>query len=313
MRSVSILIPIHDNYHVSRLAIESCIKKTGIWDCEIIVFNNGSSDPLVKEWLINLPNTFYCESDVVVRNSEAINQMLKLVTKEYVCIIPIPVFLPENWLLELVQWNASIIGSGITAINTSYEKESLTTKMTEEYENVFVYQNLNNHVAGVLLFKYSIVEQIGGFEPLLNQGFEYSQFCFRTGKLGLSNYYIPKLNSISVGEIETYCFFETSYKEYADNLNKICRTKDFRVKFETSTNTMKEAQKDLPELISKFASVHKKEWYLELSETWGFDLIGISDNEIDYLNQFCKKWNLKFIIFQSVIINRGISIKFFEA
>lgn len=313
MKSVSILIPLHNNYHVSRMAIESCINNTGVSNCEIIVYNNGSSDPLVKEWLTELPNTIYLESDhhVIEKNSLVLNEMIKVASKEFICIIPNPVFLPENWLAEMLKSNLSIIGSGVTSIPSTDLKGNLTNKLTEDYLNVFVWQPTNNIVIGVYLFSKGIINQIGGFEPELNQGYEYAQFCYRVGMLGLSNYYVPGLNAIEIVELEPTCFYTTSPEEYANSLKKV-KKGNLIVKFQKSSDKMVEAHKDLSTLVEKFSSRYKEQWYNDLTETWGIDLGTLSDYEINFITSFCLKWNLLWVIKEAKQINRGLSINFFE-
>lgn len=313
MKSVSILLPLHNNYLISRTAIEYCIEHTGVSNCEIIAYNNGSTDPAIKEWLTELPNTIYLESpnQCVVRNSVAINEMLKVASKEYICIIPSPVFLPENWLCEMLKSNLSVLGSGITAINPTDLKGNLTNKLTEEYQNVFVYQPSNNVVSGVFLFCKSIVNEIGGFDPELNQGYEFFQYCYRVGMLGLSNYYVPGLNAVELADLEPTCFYTTSQEDFIKNLAKV-KKGNLKIKFQTSSPKMFEAYKDLEQLINKFATSKKKSWYLELSDMWGFDISAISDYEINYITSFCEKWNLSWCILHPQEFHKGLSINFFE-
>ena len=73
------------------------------------------------------------------------------------------------------------------------------------------------------------------------------------------------------------------------------KEQNFTIKISEATANEKVAMKHIKEVMSKFNSVFKKEFYLELSETFGFEIIGFAQEETKHLDSFCKKYNLQWI------------------
>lgn len=316
MRKASILIPLHDNNFANQLCLENAIANSGIIDFELLIYNNGSTDIKVREWAIEIcqrkPGSLYFESPVIKRNSEVLNYLLNQATNEYICIIPYPTFLPKNWLFEMICQNAQIIGSGITCISDHDNRGELSSKMNEDDQFTIVYEPPYNIVRGVFLFHWSVCKQIGGFDPEMNQGFEFDQFCYRVGKLGLSNYYLCDFHATKIAHLTSTCFYETTKEQYHSRINKMVKEQNFTIKISEATANEKVAMKHIKEVMSKFNSVFKKEFYLELSETFGFEIIGFAQEETKHLDSFCKKYNLQWIVLPGKTMARAISIQFYD-
>lgn len=316
MLPVSILIPLTGNFIASQICFEDAIKNCGIQDFELLIFNNGSDDKNVKEWGKSLayryPGSQYFESESIQRNSYVLNKLLGVAKNEFICILPSPIYLPENWLLEMVCSNSSIIDSGITAITDSYKKGYITPLLNEQEKFEYVYQPEGNIVNGVFLFHWNILKIIGGFDLRLNQGYEYDQFCYRVSTHGLINYYLGNKSATSCAGIVPTCYFETTQKEYSENIRDMHKRKNFQVKISSATRDEKIAMKHVKDVMNKFRSITKKEFYLELSETFGFEIIGFSNDEVIHLERFCKNFNMKWIVLPSQTLPRGISIQFYE-
>jgi hypothetical protein len=311
MRSVSILVPINNNLTEFELCLESAINNCGLSDVEIIIFYNGSDLPFSISYL-DQENVTHLFSETVLRNSEVLNKLLLESNNEYVCIIPDPVFLPKNWLLNMVCSNAQVNDTGITAIgNELGQRGSLTPKMNQDDNFEYVYQQENNQVKGVWLFHRSILDLIGGFDPELNCGYEFLQFSHRISKHNLANYYLVGFSSIKL-TYNQIVLFNTTKKDYIDNLKQLATSKKYHIKIIPTPISLKTARPLLPELIKQFGSTRKKEFYLELSECWGFDLIGFSQEETRHLDKFCKEHNLSYMVLPPKSMSIGMSINFFE-
>jgi len=316
MRKVSILIPLHDNYFANCMSLEDAMANSGITDFEILFFNNGSSDTKVKEWAMDIvmrkPGSQYFESDVIKRNSEVLNILLNNANNEYICIIPFPTFLPKNWLFEMICANAQIIGSGITCIADHNNRGEISSKMNEDEAFTIVYEPPLNIVSGVILYHYSICKKIGGFDPLMNQGFELDQFCYRVGKLGLSNYYLCDYHGIKVAHLTSGCYFETTKEEYHDTLIKMNKENNYTIKISQATENEKVAMKEVSKVMNKFKSIFKKQFYIELSETFGFEINVFAQDETKYLDEFCQKHKLQWIVLPGKTMARAITIQFYD-
>lgn len=321
MRKASVLVPLHNNLTVAQLCLTNAISKTGLGtnDFEVLLYNNGSSDPGVKTWAHELlkkhENIQYYESVTVKPNSQVLNELLSNVTNEFICIIPYPTFVPENWLFDLVSTNAQIVNSGISCIPDHKEKGILTPKITESETFCYVYQTLLNLVtSGVFCFHSAIIEAIGGFDPEMNQGYEYMQFAYRVSNKGFLNYYLCGPNATTTYEaLEPITFFETSQAQFDENIIRMIKNKSWVYKITTMPDREQKARAELPALMQKFGSIRKEEFYMELSETWGFELIGFSMEEAKYLDEFCIKFGLQWIVLPGgKKLQRSMSINFYE-
>jgi hypothetical protein len=314
MRSVSILIPINDNLLPFKLCLESAIQNCGLSDVQLLFFNNGSGsvESEFSQLAKNHPTSKFFSSDTVVRNSDVLNYLLLECDNEYVCIIPGPVFLPNNWLLNMVCSNSQVCDTGITAIGSQLGKRgSLTPKMNQEQEFEYVYQQENNQVKGVWLFHRSILDLIGGFDPELNCGYEFLQFSHRISKHNLANYYLVGFSSIKI-PFTQLVLFATSKPEYLENIKRLAKSNDYHIKIIPTPPSVKTARPLLPALMDKFGSTRKTPFYLELSESWGFDLIGFSQEETKHLDKFCKEHKLEYMVLPPKSLEIGMSINFFD-
>lgn len=314
MRSVSILVPINNNLLSIELCLKSAIYNCGLTDVQILFFSNGSGtvekefSQLAKDY----PKSKFFSSSTVVRNSDVLNYLLLECDNEFVCIIPGPVFLPNNWLLNMVCSNAQVNDTGITAIGSELGKRgSLTPKMNHDGEFEYVYQQENNQVNGVWLFHRSILDLIGGFDPELNLGYEFLQFSHRISKHNLANYYLVGVSCIKI-PFDELALFTTSKPEYLDNLKRLSKSQNYHIKIIPTPKSVTTARPLLPALMDKFGSNSKLPFYLELSESWGFDLIGFSQDETKHLDKFCNEHNLEYMVLPPKSLEIGVSINFFE-
>ncbi len=311
MRSVSILIPIEQNLPHYKLSLESAIKDCGLSDIEILLFFNGQE----PQDFLNLDKGIRIRSfssDKVMRNSEVLNKMLLEAEKEYICIIPDPSFLPINWLFNMVCSNAQVNDTGITAIGSVFSgRGSLTPKMNQDEKFEYVYQTENNQVKGVWLFHRVILDLIGGFDPELNTGYEYLQFSHRISKHNLANYYLVGVSAIDIAYHKQPEYL-TPESDFLESLKFLAKRKNYFYKIIPTPDSVNTAMPHLPGLMEKFKSQTTRSFYLELSESWGFDLLGFSQSEVKHLDQFCQDHNLEWIVLPPKVLDRGMSINFFD-
>lgn len=315
MKKISILIPIHDNPIVTQLAITDAIANCGFDDFELLLYDNGSSDENVSSWVDTYanktPGTKAYKSEVVKRNSEVLNFLISQANGEYICIIPFPVFLAKNWLFELLNANLTICNSGISAIREDDKNSILTNKINTSDEFDLVYQRHDNCVQGVFLFNASIITKIGGFHINLHQGYEYAHFSYRVGRLGLYNYYIIGYRACN-DNLMPCSYFETKSEDYQKEISRMVEEKDFTYKISEISINSQLAKQNVKELMNKFKSIYKAEFYMEFSETWGFEIIGFSQDEVPLLVDFCQKYNVEFIVLPGHNRQDSIRILFYD-
>ena len=145
-----------------------------------------------------------------------------------------------------------------------------------------------------------------------NNSFELDQFCYRVGKLGLSNYYLCDYHGIKVAHLTSGCYFETTKEEYHDTLIKMNKENNYTIKISQATENEKVAMKEVSKVMNKFKSIFKKQFYIELSETFGFEIIGFAQDETKHLDEFCQKHKLQWIVLPGKTMARAITIQFYD-
>jgi hypothetical protein len=311
MWSVSILIPMNDNYLSNRLAFETNIDRTGIANCQIIVYNNGANLE-IKNWSsIYLDKITYLESQSLKNNSDIINEMFDEVEKKIIVIIPEPIILPQNWLLELLKQNETIYNTGITSIALDSVKGNLTSKLNTFDENVFVYQPNNNQVYGVFCFNANFLNILGGFDNTLHSGFEYFDYSYRMSCLSYANYYISGISGTQIKEYEPISLLNTTQSEFENHCKNVYLKKLLQVSFRAESQKIKFAYSQIDELTTNLTSNNKHTFYKQISNAMGLEINHIDNKEITYLEQFSKKYDLKYVIKARREI-KGVSINFYE-
>jgi len=303
---------MNDNYLSNRLSLETNIDRTGVPNCQVIVYNNGG-DKQIKEWCINeLGNKIkYFESPFLKPNSDCLNEMLEEVDCEYIVIIPEPIILPENWLFELVKQNDSVFNSGVVAIRFNNNNGTITSKLNAFDENVFVFQEDNNIVSGVICFNKVFLEVIGGFDNKLHSGYEYLDYSFRLGMLGFWNYYISGVTGTQIKEYEPLSYTSTQKDFFSYCKELIKNNRSIKVIFRPESKKVKFAFTKIDDLSSNLESNNKESIYNNLSNAICVEAEFITKNDIKHLDKFSNDYGLKYNIKPSKEVRRVV-INFYE-
>jgi len=310
MYSVSILIPMNDNYFSNRLSLETNIDRTGVANCQVLVYNNGA-DTKIKEWCLNelKDKITYLESEFIKPNSDVLNLMLEEVDRKYIVIIPEPVILPNNWLFELVKQTDSVFNSGMVAISTDNDKGNLTSKLNQFDENVFVWQQENNLVYGVTCFDARLLDVIGGFNNKIHSGYEYLDYSYRLSILGFWNYYVSGVYATAIKEYEPMGE-TTTIDEFILNCKEVHSKKKLQILFRPESENLKLAYSNIEDLMVKFASNNKQTFFHKIRNLIEVDLNFIKSDEVGYIKQFSNQYGLNYFMKPSRDI-KGVAINFY--
>jgi glycosyltransferase involved in cell wall biosynthesis len=205
--SIAVCIVVNDLYFESRYVVENLINKTKL-KFKLYVLDNASSDERVKEYYSKLcekKKWLYQSSESKLNYSKALNTLLKLVTEDYIALIPVNCLLNSNWLEDLLSNIKTVDSSGLISIKNSIDKLFLVPVLhhsPKSYEDKLknVYVSETNAVEGVLFFNKNICfEKVGFFnEKFENNGYEQIEFSYRFTKQGFNNIYIRKQSLIKL-------------------------------------------------------------------------------------------------------------------
>jgi GT2 family glycosyltransferase/ADP-heptose:LPS heptosyltransferase/2-polyprenyl-3-methyl-5-hydroxy-6-metoxy-1,4-benzoquinol methylase/Tfp pilus assembly protein PilF len=196
---VSIIIPVFNQLHYTKIAIES-IKRYTHTPYEIIVVDNGSTDG-TYEYLSSLGVIKVIRNPKNYGFPKAVNQGLSASSGEYVVILNNDVIVTNAWLERLLEHirednSIGIIGplsnytSGFQILNgaeKSYMKNGeVDEEFLQKFANELYMQNKGQKVfvpriAGLcMLIKREVLNKIGGFDERFSPGnFEDDDYCLR--------------------------------------------------------------------------------------------------------------------------------------
>lgn len=212
---VSLIIPTRDGVDHLRKCIESIRSKTTYRPYEIIIVDNGSTDPEALDYLASIARL---DEVTILRhdapfNYSAINNMaVKQAKGSIVGLInnDIEVISPE-WLSEMVSWT-SLPQIGCVGAKLIYGNETVqhagvilglggvaghshkhADRNTPGYAyRLRVSQNLSAVTAACLLVRKDIYEEVGGLdETHLKVAFNDVDFCLKVREAGYRNLWTP--------------------------------------------------------------------------------------------------------------------------
>jgi hypothetical protein len=127
-----------------------------------------------------------------------LNDVIRMATGDYVCIIPTGIFLQNDWLIDLIFYFKNIDNVGVVGISDKINNLSFLptpSKDTEELTNVLIGDN--DCIEGLFFTNRQHFYLVGAFDqdPKL-EGEEFNQFCVRAKKMGMINFYVPSNNCI---------------------------------------------------------------------------------------------------------------------
>ena len=206
---VSVCLLTIDRYWITRYTIELLLKNSGGVELELLVLDNGSKDKRIIDFIQGLvdskkyPNLItvgLIEEKVNIGVAKGFNKLFKEAKGDYICMVGNDILVDPNWVLDLVYYNSMVQKSGLSCIYCLLDKGEYKPLLTYDDTFLNVWQNKNNLVYGVTLFKRELLKEVGFFDERLGlYGCEDSQFAWRLSMLGYHNYYIPGQSSIHIG------------------------------------------------------------------------------------------------------------------
>jgi glycosyltransferase involved in cell wall biosynthesis len=212
---VSLLIPTHNGYEITKQAIDSILSKTRYENYEIILIDNNSDDIASLEYFKSLEehpkihvlsypypfnysaiNNFAVKkargeviglinNDVEVINSEWLSEMLSQVLRKDVGCVGAKLYYPN----DTIQHAGVIIGIGGVA---GHSHKHFPRNYPGYFSRLELVQNVSAVTAACLLVRKEVYEQVGGLnDKELMVAFNDVDFCLKVQSAGYTNIWTP--------------------------------------------------------------------------------------------------------------------------
>lgn len=245
---VSIIIPTKNGYKDVQRCVSSIIEKTTYQNYEIIMADNGSTDPkmheLYAEFEKQLPGRFFVESiDIPFNFSTINNRVAKKAHGEYLLFLNNDTeVITENWLTLMVsfaqQERIGCVGAKLLYPNNTVQHAGVILGLggvaghghygyphgdLGYFGRLAINVNYSAVTAACLLMKKADFDAVGGFEEAFTVAFNDVDLCLKVQALGRDNVWLH--------EAELY-HFESQTRGYDDKGKKKKRFEQEKVMME---------------------------------------------------------------------------------
>ncbi|EKJ5008222.1 glycosyltransferase family 2 protein [Enterococcus faecalis] len=245
---VSIIIPTKNGYKDVQRCVSSIIEKTTYQNYEIVMADNGSTDPkmheLYAEFEQQLPGRFFVESiDIPFNFSTINNRAAKKAHGEYLLFLNNDTeVITENWLTLMVsfaqQERIGCVGAKLLYPNNTVQHAGVILGLggvaghghygyphgdLGYFGRLAINVNYSAVTAACLLMKKADFDAVGGFEEAFTVAFNDVDLCLKVQALGRDNVWLH--------EAELY-HFESQTRGYDDKGKKKKRFEQEKVMME---------------------------------------------------------------------------------
>jgi GT2 family glycosyltransferase len=190
--TTSILLLTWDRYDLMVKCVDKALSSAGV-PFELIVCDNGSTDNRVFEYIASKNPKHFLRNKENIGYGGGANQMLLRMTTDYFVVLDNDIYLPDNWLKELVETHQKIPNSGYVGIHCVLnlpDEEVINGVRIRPTRNPF----------GIKFSSREVLDKVGYFnEEYSPYGCDDNDLFFRSHLSGFGNYYLADLRSEHLG------------------------------------------------------------------------------------------------------------------
>ncbi len=211
---VSIIIPTKDKPELIKRCVRSIKEKTSYPNYELVIVDNGSTDPEVKHFYEEISkerNVKILYRDIPFNFSRLVNYGVRNASGELICLLNNDTeVINEEWLTEMVRHGLrreiGIVGAKLLYPDGRVQHGGVVLGIWHGPEHAFKnfpkeapgYMNrlitLQNYLAvtaACILFRKEVFNEVGGFDERFAVNFNDTDFCLRVYERGYRNLWTP--------------------------------------------------------------------------------------------------------------------------
>ena len=191
---ISIVIPVYNQWDMTKQCLESIVRHSGNVDYEIIIIDNGSTPPVREQYFNGYDNIIRNETNLGF--PKAVNQGIRAASGDIICLLNNDTVVTPHWLerltarldeYDIVSPMTNYVAGLQKAITATYDDEASLNHAAIEWtkQNDGVTQEVNFVIGFCMVFRKALFNDIGDFdESMFPCSGEEIDFCFRCRDLG---------------------------------------------------------------------------------------------------------------------------------
>ncbi len=240
---LSVIMVNYNQCNLLKQALNSLITAGKSIDYEIFIVDNASCDNTIEMLTYQFPQVKILKNEVNEGVAKAYNRALKLASGQYVLLVNADTICGKDTLektLEFIDTHHDASGVGVrmlspygtflpesnrgltkswvsffklTGLAKHFQKSRFNNRKLKEWVDEFKTTEVDIVNGAFMLFKRSILNEVGLFDERFTR-FGYDiDFCYRMKLAGLKNYYFPKTYIIT-RQVPTMSKFSWQYIKY---------------------------------------------------------------------------------------------------
>jgi len=191
---VSVIIPCYNYGRYITNAVTSVLNQT-FQNFELIVIDDGSTDPATKETLINLKPLIERKGKLIFKENEGVsktrNYGISLSRGKYICCLDADDTLRKNYLKDTLSVLEKDPGIGLAYSYAKFfgDKHSIWITIDLNVKTIAK----SNHIPYCAVFPKKVWEEVGGFNENMKDVWEDWDFFMAIAKKGYRGRVIPKI------------------------------------------------------------------------------------------------------------------------
>ena len=211
---VSIIIPTRDRVELLSMCVDSVLQKTAYGNLEIVIVDNGSTDPRALDYLASLrgrDDVRIVEADIPFNYSRLNNLGVAQASGDYLVLMNNDIEITQpDWLEEMLAFAAQpdigcvgaqlwypdgtlqhggvVLGIGGIA---SHAHKGIPRGNFGYFGRASAHQMFSAVTAACLMVRKAVYDEVGGFDESLQVAYNDVDFCLKVRARGYRNLYNP--------------------------------------------------------------------------------------------------------------------------
>lgn len=187
-----------DRFNETKQVLETNLSNLGLKDFELLICDQGSSDPRVIELIESYKPNYFRKNSKNEGVGKSLNQLFLRSSGDYIAFLANDILMPNVWAARAISALMKVPNAGLCGFDWGHScTPPLSWKLGLEAHWL---TPVLNRVFGCCVFKRKVVQEIGFFHEGYDvYGIEDSDFNERVNLAGFNSFYLSNARSNHIG------------------------------------------------------------------------------------------------------------------